>query len=70
MSTSASEGGGKLGQLWAELVADLAPLRTRGFGIILDKRSGDEGENNAPAVKAGMRQRVAHELDAAALPLA
>jgi len=39
-------------------------LRPRRFGIIPGKGGGDEGGDNAPPALAGMRQRVAHEVDA------
>lgn len=62
------EEAGKFGQLGAELVGDLAPLGSRGLGVVLGKRCGDEGGDDAPPALAGMRQRVAHEVDAATLP--
>jgi hypothetical protein len=43
-------------------------LGSRCFGIVLGKRRGDEGRDDAPAALAGMGQRIAHEVDAAALP--
>ena len=60
--------GGELGQLGAQLIGDPAPLRSGGLGIVLGERGGDEGGDDTPAALAGMRQRVAHEVDAAALP--
>ena len=58
----------KLGQLGAELIGDLAPLGSCRLGIVLGERCGDKGGDDAPAALAGMRQRVAHEVDAATLP--
>lgn len=58
------QGAGKLGQLGAELVGNLAPLRPRGFGIVLGKGRGNEGGDDAPAALAGMSQRITHEVDA------
>ena len=37
------EEAGKLGQLGAELIGDLAPLQSRSLGIVLGKGCGDEG---------------------------
>jgi hypothetical protein len=39
---------GKLGQLGAELVGNLPPLRSCGLGILLGKRGGNEGGDDAP----------------------
>lgn len=36
--------------------------------IVLGKGGGDEGGDDAPAALARIRQRVAHEVGAAALP--
>src|SRR4051812_31608942 len=49
------EEAGKFGQLGAELVGDLAPLGSRGLGVVLGKRCGDEGGDDAPPALAGMR---------------
>jgi hypothetical protein len=57
-----------LGQLGAELVGNLTPLRLDRLCIVLREGSGDEGGDDAPPALAGMRQRVAHEVDTAALP--
>ena len=56
--------GGELGQLRAQLIGDSAPLSSCGLGVILGERGGDEGRDDAPAEPAGMRQHVAHEVDA------
>jgi hypothetical protein len=40
---------------------------SRGFRIILSKRCGDDGGEDAPAALAGMGQRVAHEVHVASL---
>ena len=42
------EEAGKLGQLGAELVGNLPPLRSCGLGILLGKRGGNEGGDDAP----------------------
>ena len=59
---------GKLGHLRMDLVGDEAPLRARRRGIVLGKGGGDEGRDDTPALPAGMRQHIAHEVHAAALP--
>ena len=53
------EEAGQLRQLGAELIGDLAPLRSRGLGIVLGERCGNEGRDDAPPALAGMRQRCA-----------
>ncbi len=58
----------KLGQLGVELVGNLPPLRPDCLGIVMSKRGGDKGGDDAPPALAGMRQRVAHEVHAAARP--
>ena len=58
----------ELGQLGADLVGDLAPLGLGGAGVVLGEGGGDEGSDDALAVAAGMGERVAHEVHAAALP--
>ena len=59
---------GQLGDLGPELIGHLAPLGAGHFGILLGKGGGDEGSNDAPALLAGMRQNIAHEVHAATLP--
>ena len=54
--------GSELRQLGAHLVGDLAPLGPGGAGVVLGEGGGDEGRDDAPAVLAGMGQRVAHEV--------
>jgi len=44
------------------------PLRSGRVGVVLDEGSADEGRDDAPALPPGMRQHIAHEADAAALP--
>jgi hypothetical protein len=39
-----------------------------GFGVVLGEGGGDKGGDDAASTLAGMGQRVAHEVDAAALP--
>jgi hypothetical protein len=46
----------------------LAPLGAGHFGILLSKGGGDKGGDDAPALLAGMRQDIAHEVHAATLP--
>jgi hypothetical protein len=60
--------GGELGQLGPELVGDPAPLRLGGLGAVLGEGGRHEGRDDAPAALAGMGERVAHGVDAAALP--
>jgi hypothetical protein len=58
----------QFGDLRSELIGNLAPLQAGHFGILLGKGGGDEGGNDAPALLAGMRQDIAHEMHAATLP--
>jgi len=44
------EEAGMPGQLGAELVGNLAPLRCCGLGVVLGERSGDEGETTRRAL--------------------
>ena len=60
--------GGKLGDLGPELIGHLAPLGAGHFGILLGEGGGDEGGDDAPALLAGVRQDIAHEVHAATLP--
>jgi len=39
-------------------------LRRCGYGIVLGESGGDEGGDHTAALAAGMRQHVAHEVDA------
>lgn len=50
---------GELRQLGAELIGDLAPLRSGGLGVVLGEGRADEGRDDAPAALAGMGQHVA-----------
>src|SRR6266446_4600151 len=59
---------GQLGDLGADLIGDLAPLAASGFGIPLGKGGGDEGGDDATPLLAGVGQRIAHKVHAAALP--
>ena len=56
---------GSLGRSWS---ATLRHCARGGLGVVLGEGGGDEGGDDAPAALAGMRQHVAHEVDAAALP--
>ncbi len=59
---------GELWQLGPELISDATPLSLCQFGIVLGEGRGDEGRDNASTAPAGVGQRVAHEVNAAALP--
>ena len=54
--------------LWPQLVGDPAPFRLHRFGFFLGEGRADEGADHAFAASGGVGQRVAHEVDAAALP--
>jgi hypothetical protein len=56
------------GTFGAQLIGDRPPLLARGLGVLLHEGRADEGRYHAPALAAGMRQYVAHEVDPAALP--
>jgi hypothetical protein len=58
----------ELRQLRSQLIGDFAPLRFGRVGVILGEGGADEGADHPPALPAGMGERVAHEVDAAALP--
>lgn len=51
--------GGALGYLRPELVGNLAPLHLGGLGVPLGEGDGDQGDDHAVALAAGMRQQVA-----------
>jgi hypothetical protein len=59
---------GKLCHLGSDLIGHLTPLGAGHFSILLGKGGGDEGGNDTPALLAGVRQDVAHEVHAATLP--
>lgn len=59
---------GQLGYTGSQLVGDLAPLRLGILGVFLREGGGDEGGDDAASTLAGMGQRIAGEVDAAALP--
>jgi hypothetical protein len=59
---------GELRELGAELVGDVAPLLAGSFGVVLGEGGGHAGRHDAPPALAGVRERVAQEVDAAALP--
>ena len=54
-----------MGRSWS---ATFAPLRARGRRVVLSEGGGDESGNDAPAALAGMGERVAEEVNSAALP--
>jgi hypothetical protein len=59
------------GDFWAgrpQLVGDFAALQPGRFSVVLRKGGGDEGGDHAPAALACMGKRIAHEVNAAALP--
>ncbi len=58
----------ELGELRAELVRNDRPLLSSRLDALLRKDGVDERENDLPLVLAGVGERVAHEVDAAALP--
>jgi hypothetical protein len=58
----------ELGDRGSELVGDPAPLDLGVLGGLLGEGSGDEGRDDPAPVSAGVRQRVAGEVHAAALP--
>lgn len=58
-------------KLWpfpAQLIDDDRPLLECTFRIVLREDGVDERENNLPLAFAGERQRIAHEVNATALP--
>jgi len=55
---------GELRHVGAQLIGDLAPLRARGLGVVLDEGGANEGCDHAPALATGMGQHVAHEVHA------
>jgi hypothetical protein len=59
---------GELGELRAQLIGDGTPLRDRGFLSILGKDGVDHREHHLPLTFAGVRERIADEVHAAALP--
>ena len=60
--------GGELGCLGPEPVGGLAPLGARRPAVALGEGGGGQGGGDAPFLSSGMGQRVAHEVDATALP--
>lgn len=46
----------------------LAPLGVGSLRCILGEGSGDESGHDTPSALASVRQRIAHEVDATALP--
>jgi hypothetical protein len=55
-------------ELGPQLIGDASPLSSGGFGIVLGEGGGDEGGDDTAALPAGMRQDVAHQVHATALP--
>lgn len=62
------EEAGEPGQFWTELIGDPTPLDAGGSGVVLREGGGDEGGDDTASALAGVRENVAHEVDAAALP--
>src|SRR6188472_4136341 len=60
--------GGELRNFRPDLIDDRAPLEACGLSCLLSEGCGDEGGDDASSALAGMRQHVAHEVHAAALP--
>ena len=60
--------GRELRQLGPELVGDLAPLGLGGFGAVLREGGSHEGRDDPAAAFSRMGGRIAHGVDAAALP--
>ena len=58
--------GRQFGHPGAELVGDAAPLLAGGIGVGLGESGADPGRDEAAMALAGVRQDVAHEVDAAA----
>jgi hypothetical protein len=52
----------------AKAITATAPLRLGGLGAVLSKGGSHEGGDDAPAALAGVGERVAHRVDATALP--
>ena len=59
---------GELGELRSQLIGDGAPLRVAGLVGFLGEDGVDHREHHLPLTLAGMRQGVAQEVHAAALP--
>src|SRR5258705_11975643 len=58
------------GEFWyrgSRLIGDFAPLQPGCSGVVLRKGGGDEGGNHAPPALACMGERIANEVDAAAV---
>ena len=62
------EQGGKFWHARAHLVGDIAPLLVGARGVVLGKGGADPGGDHALLGFAGIGQRIAHEVDAVALP--
>ena len=60
--------GGELRHFGTQLIGYLAPLLARGLGVVLHEGRADEGCDDTTALAAGIRQGVAHEVHATALP--
>ncbi len=59
---------GELDHPRAGLVGHFAPLLARGGRVVLGEGGSDPGRDDPPLSLAGIGQRIAHEVDAAALP--
>ena len=59
---------GEFGDIRPELIGDLAPLALGRVGRFMRVGGGDERRDDTPAAIAGMGERIAGEVRAAALP--
>ena len=55
-------------ELWPQLISDQSPLRDRGVDRVLREHGVDRGEHHLALPFAGVRERVAQEVNFAALP--
>ena len=60
--------GGEFGHLGADLIGNGAPLGAGGFRRFLGEGGANEGRDDASPTFTGMGKRVAHEVNATALP--
>ena len=62
------EHGSKLRELVAQLIGDDAPLADRSIKVLLGEDRVDHRQHHLPLPFAGVRERIAQEVDLAALP--
>ncbi len=58
----------ELGHLGTQIIGNPAPLGRGGLGVVLGEGGCDEDRDHAPPGLASMGERIALEVDAAALP--